>query len=77
KKSFCLFKNSSISSFFNCLFILSNEVSIENKKRKYTEKELQRYLNISVDLVAIVGKEGYFKRVSPNWFDVLGWTEEE
>ncbi|CEQ11366.1 sensory transduction histidine kinase [[Clostridium] sordellii] len=56
---------------------LSNEVSIENKKRKYTEKELQRYLNISVDLVAIVGKEGYFKRVSPNWFDVLGWTEEE
>ncbi|AUN14302.1 ATP-binding protein [Paraclostridium sordellii] len=56
---------------------LSNEVSIENKKRKYTEKELQRYLNISVDLVAIVGKDGYFKRVSPNWFDVLGWTEEE
>lgn len=56
---------------------LSNEVSIENKKRKHTEKELQRYLNISVDLVAIVGKDKYFKRLSPNWFDVLGWTEEE
>ncbi|MDU6249269.1 MAG: PAS domain-containing sensor histidine kinase, partial [Paeniclostridium sordellii] len=56
---------------------LSNEVSIENKKRKYTEKELQRYLNVSVDLVAIVGKDTYFKRVSPNWCDVLGWTEEE
>ena len=56
---------------------LSNEVSIENKKRKYTEKELQRYLNVSVDLVAIVGKDTYFKRLSPNWFDVLGWTEEE
>jgi PAS domain S-box-containing protein len=56
---------------------LSHEVSIENKKRKYTEKELQRYLNISVDLVAIVGNDGYFKRLSPNWCDVLGWTEEE
>ncbi|MEG2789798.1 MAG: PAS domain S-box protein, partial [Romboutsia sp.] len=56
---------------------LSNEVSIENKKRKHTEKELQRYLNVSVDLVAIVGNDGYFKKLSPNWCDVLGWTEEE
>lgn len=56
---------------------LSDEISIENKKRKYTEKELERYLNISVDLVAIVGKDGYLKRVSPNWHNVLGWTEEE
>nr|WP_195365937.1 MULTISPECIES: ATP-binding protein [Paeniclostridium] len=56
---------------------LSNEVSIENKKRKYTEKELERYLNISVDLVSIVGKDKHFKRLSPNWCDVLGWTEEE
>ncbi|MBC8630148.1 PAS domain S-box protein [[Eubacterium] tenue] len=56
---------------------LSNEVSIENKKRKHTEKELERYLNISVDLVSIVGKDGYFNRISPNWSNVLGWTEEE
>ena len=56
---------------------LSNEVSIENKKRKHTEKELERYLNISVDLVSIVGKDKHFKRLSPNWCDVLGWTEEE
>ncbi|MDU7968133.1 MAG: PAS domain S-box protein, partial [Paeniclostridium sordellii] len=56
---------------------LLNEVSIENKKRKHTEKELQQYLNVSVDLVAIVGTDTYFKRLSPNWFDVLGWTEEE
>ncbi|MFR9069660.1 MAG: PAS domain S-box protein, partial [Paraclostridium sp.] len=56
---------------------LSNEVSIENKKRKHTEKELERYLNISVDLVSIVEKDKHFKRLSPNWCDVLGWTEEE
>lgn len=56
---------------------LSNEIYIENKKRKHTEKELERYLNISVDLVSIVGKDGYFNRISPNWSNVLGWTEEE
>lgn len=56
---------------------LSCKVSIENKKRRYTEKELQRYLNISVDLVAIVGRDEYLKRISPNWPEVLGWTEEE
>ena len=56
---------------------LSKQVFIENKKRKYTEKELENYLNVSVDLVAIVGKDGYFKKVSPNWINVLGWTEEE
>lgn len=57
--------------------ILSNQVYIENKKRKYTERELENYLAVSVDLVAIVGKDGYFKKISPNWKNVLGWSEEE
>ena len=56
---------------------LSNQVFVENKMRKYTEKELEQYLNVSVDLVSIVGKDDYFKRVSPNWHKVLGWTEKE
>ena len=57
--------------------MLSNEITIENKKRKYTEKELEQYLDISVDLVAIVGIDGYIRRASNSWIDVLGWTEEE
>lgn len=56
---------------------LSYEVYSENRKRKYTEKELEQYLNISVDLIGIIDKNGYLKRVSPNWYNVLGWTEEE
>ena len=58
-------------------FTLLQEVYIENKKREYTEKELERYLNISADLVAIVGKDGYLKRVSSSWYNILGWTEDE
>ena len=56
---------------------LSQEILMETKKRKYTENELENYLNVSVDLVATVGKDGYFKKISPNWTKVLGWTEEE
>lgn len=56
---------------------LSNQVFVENKMRKYTEKELEQYLKVSADLVSMVGKDAYFKRISPNWNKVLGWTEEE
>lgn len=56
---------------------LSEEVSVENKKRKYTEKELERFLNVSADLVAIIGKDRYIKKLSPSWTNVLGWSEEE
>ncbi|MCC3866850.1 ATP-binding protein [Terrisporobacter mayombei] len=56
---------------------LSNQVFAENKMRKYTEIELEQYLKVSADLVSMVGKDGYFKRVSPNWYKVLGWKEEE
>ena len=56
---------------------LSQEVSVENKKRQYTEKELERFLNVSADLVAIIGKDRYIKKLSPSWTNVLGWSEEE
>ena len=56
---------------------LSNDIYIEHEKRMYTENELQRYLNVSVDLISIVGKDGYFKRISPSWHKVLGWSKEE
>lgn len=56
---------------------LSNQVFMENRMRKDTEKELEQYLDVSVDLVSIVGVDGYLKRVSPNWHNVLGWSESE
>ena len=56
---------------------LSEKVCMESNKRKYTEKELERYLNISVDLMSIVGDDGYIKRLSNSWQNVLGWSEEE
>ena len=56
---------------------LSNEIIVEKKMRQHTEIELEQYLNVSADLVSIVGIDGYLKKISPNWHKVLGWTEKE
>ncbi|WP_455539164.1 ATP-binding protein [Terrisporobacter sp.] len=56
---------------------LLEEMPIKNKRNIYTEEEMKRYLEVSADLVAIVGLDGYIKKLSSNWSDVLGWSEEE
>ena len=56
---------------------LVEERDSENKKRKYSEKELEQFLDISVDMVAKIGIHGDIKMVSPNCHNILGWTIEE
>ncbi len=62
-----------IVKFFN----LSEEKDIQSKKRIDTEKELEQYLNISVDIVSKIGSDGTIKSISPNCYNTLGWTAEE
>ena len=45
---------------------------ITNKNRK---SDLEYFLEISVDLMAIIGKDGTVKNVSKCCSDVLGWKE--
>ncbi len=56
---------------------LSEKVKIENQKRENTEKELELFLTIAADLMGILGFDGYFKKVTQKWSEVLGWSEEE
>ena len=56
---------------------LVEERDIENKKRKYSEKELEQYLDISVDVIAKIGINGDIKMVSPNCYNILGYSIEE
>ncbi len=37
----------------------------------------EQFLALSVDLVAVAGFDGYFKRVSRSWTTALGYTEKE
>lgn len=40
-------------------------------------KENYRLFNTTVNLNAISGFDGYFKKISPAWEQLLGWTEHE
>lgn len=71
-KSIC---NSIAMIIKNCR--LSEEIKIENKKRKLTELELENYLNTAADLVFMANKSGKFIKVNEKWTKLLGWSKEE
>jgi PAS domain S-box-containing protein len=43
----------------------------------FNEQEFHELLDVSVDLVCIVGPDGYFKRVNRAWSTTLGYTTHE
>ncbi|WP_296648299.1 PAS domain S-box protein [Romboutsia sp. 13368] len=56
---------------------LSQELKLENKKRKESEEELSLYLDVSVDLKAIANIDGYMIKANGSLKKILGWNEEE
>ena len=45
--------------------------------RQREQEELSRFFMLSLDLLVVVGFDGYFKRVNPAWTKVLGYTEAQ
>lgn len=48
-----------------------------NIKRKKTEEELQKIFELSPDILAILGKDGYVRKINPALQKMLGYTPEE
>lgn len=48
-----------------------------NIKRKKTEEELQKIFQFSPDILVILGKDGYVRKVNPALRNILGYTQEE
>ncbi len=46
-------------------------------ERKRAQEELERFFRLSVDMLAVAGFDGFFKRLNPIWEKVLGWSQEE
>jgi hypothetical protein len=45
--------------------------------RKLAEIEQQRFFSVGFDMTVVGGPDGRFKRCSPMWKEVLGWSEAE
>ncbi|MDK2562635.1 ATP-binding protein [Romboutsia sedimentorum] len=56
---------------------LCEQLKIENKKRSNTENTLELFLSTAADIMGIVNLDGYLKKVTPKWTEVLGWSEAE
>jgi PAS domain S-box-containing protein len=46
-------------------------------ERRCAQDERDSFFSLSLDLLAVMGTDGYLKRVSPSWERTLGWTSEE
>ncbi|MEO5338164.1 MAG: PAS domain S-box protein [Magnetospirillum sp. WYHS-4] len=47
------------------------------RERKRIQAERDRFFEISLDLLSIADTHGYFRRLTPRWTEVLGWSVEE
>jgi PAS domain S-box-containing protein len=64
---------------FALIFVVLTLLAIRRNfaGRERAVAELDRFFDLSIDLVAIASGNGYFKRLSPAVTELLGYTEEE
>jgi len=44
---------------------------------KLAEDDRQRIFDVSLDMLSVIGFDGYFKELNPAWVRTLGWSTEE
>jgi len=45
--------------------------------KKLLDEETSHFFDMSLDMLSLIGFDGYFKKLSNSWQDVLGWSLEE
>jgi serine/threonine-protein kinase len=49
----------------------------EMTERTQADRQRARFFALSLDLMTIVGSDGYYKELNPAWEMILGWTPDE
>ncbi|CAE6791518.1 sensor histidine kinase [Nitrospira defluvii] len=57
--------------------LLRRELSNELMARRQAETDIDRFFDLSLDMLCIANTEGYFIRLSPAFSRTLGWSLEE
>ncbi|MBL7543361.1 MAG: CHASE3 domain-containing protein [Bdellovibrionaceae bacterium] len=68
-----------ISGLLACFLIVVAAFLVyrDSQRRRKAEKEIDQFFTLSLDLLCISGMDGYFKRLSPSYAEVLGFSLEE
>ncbi len=55
------------------IMVIIRDITEEKKARE----EIDRFFNITLELLCIAGTDGYFRKINPLWKKLLGYSEEE
>ena len=52
-------------------------IAMDLSERRQAEEELDRFFAMTTSLLCIAGYDGFFKRITPSWSVLFGWSESE